>query len=104
VLVDGAAPARSTRLEPGVMVHVELPEEKPAVEVRPQIAAGMSLIHQDDDIVVSTSPSASPRIPAPDGPGPPCSGTSPPRASASPTPVTRSDRGSSAAWTWAPAG
>ena len=56
VLVDGAAPARSTRLEPGVMVHVELPEEKPAVEVRPQIAAGMSLIHQDDDIVVIDKP------------------------------------------------
>lgn len=56
VLVDGAAPARSTRLEPGAMVHVELPEEKPAVQVRPQIAAGMSLIHQDDDIVVIDKP------------------------------------------------
>ena len=56
VLVDGRAPARSTRLEPGVMVHVELPDEKPAVEVRPQIAEGMSLIHQDDDIVVIDKP------------------------------------------------
>ena len=56
VLVDGRAPARSTRLEPGVMVHVELPDEKPAVQVRPQIAEGMSLIHQDDDIVVIDKP------------------------------------------------
>ena len=56
VLVDGQAPARSTRLEPGAMVHVELPDEKPAVAVRPQIADGMSLVHQDDDIVVIDKP------------------------------------------------
>ncbi|HEX7350111.1 RluA family pseudouridine synthase [Brachybacterium sp.] len=56
VLVDGQPPARSTRLEPGTMVFVELPEEKPAVAVRPQIADGMSLIHQDDDIVVIDKP------------------------------------------------
>jgi len=56
VLVDGQPPARSTRLEPGTMVFVELPEEKPAVAVRPQIAEGMSLIHQDDDIVVIDKP------------------------------------------------
>ena len=52
VLVDGQVPARSTRLEPGAMVDVELPDEKPAVEVRPQIAEGMSLIHQDRKSVV----------------------------------------------------
>ncbi|ASK66645.1 RNA pseudouridine synthase [Brachybacterium avium] len=56
VLIDGHAPARSTRLEPGAMVFVELPEEKPAVQVRPQIAEGMSLIHQDEDIVVIDKP------------------------------------------------
>ena len=56
VLVDGQAPARSTQLEPGAMVHVELPDEKPAVAVRPQIAEGMSLVHQDDDIVVIDKP------------------------------------------------
>ncbi|MDN5601669.1 MAG: RluA family pseudouridine synthase [Brachybacterium sp.] len=56
VHVDGEIPARSTRLEPGAMVHVELPEEKPAAQVRPQIAEGMSLIHQDDDIVVIDKP------------------------------------------------
>ncbi|MBB5831988.1 RluA family pseudouridine synthase [Brachybacterium aquaticum] len=56
VLVDGQVPARSTRLEPGAMVDVELPDEKPAVQVRPQIAEGMSLVHQDDDIVVIDKP------------------------------------------------
>ncbi|WP_394214486.1 RluA family pseudouridine synthase [Brachybacterium vulturis] len=56
VLVDGEMPARSTRLEPGAVVDVELPDEKPVVEVRPQIAEGMSLIHQDEDIVVIDKP------------------------------------------------
>ncbi|ATG52511.1 RNA pseudouridine synthase [Brachybacterium vulturis] len=56
VLVDGEMPARSTRLEPGAVVRVELPDEKPAAEVRPQIAEGMSLIHQDEDIVVIDKP------------------------------------------------
>src|SRR5699024_5929492 len=52
VEVGGTAPARSTRLEPGAMLSVELPEEKPVAEVRPMIAEGMSLVHQDDDLVV----------------------------------------------------
>src|SRR5690625_6836264 len=47
VEVGGTAPARSTRLEPGAMLSVELPEEKPVAEVRPMIAEGMSLVHQD---------------------------------------------------------
>src|SRR5690625_6403303 len=38
VEVGGTAPARSTRLEPGAMLSVELPEEKPVAEVRPMIA------------------------------------------------------------------
>ena len=70
VLVDGQVPARSTRLEPGVMVHVELPEEKPAAEVRPQIAEGMSLIHQDEDIVVIDKPVGVAAHPSPGWTGP----------------------------------
>lgn len=56
VEIDGTAPARSTRLEPGAMLSVEIPEEKPAAEVRPLIAEGMSLVFQDDDIVVIDKP------------------------------------------------
>ncbi len=48
--------SRSIRLEPGAMLSVELPEEKPAVAMRPQIADGMSLVHVDDDIVVVDKP------------------------------------------------
>lgn len=56
VEIEGAAPARSTRLEPGAMLSVELPEEKPSAEVRPMIAEGMSLVFQDEDIVVIDKP------------------------------------------------
>lgn len=53
VMMDGApVAARSLRLEAGALLEVELPDEKPPVEVRPQIADGMSLVHVEDDIVV----------------------------------------------------
>ncbi|WP_193104253.1 RluA family pseudouridine synthase [Brachybacterium sp. FME24] len=70
VEVDGQPPARSTRLEPGVMLTVELPDEKPASQVRPQIAAGMSLVHQDDDIVVIDKPVGVAAHPSPGWSGP----------------------------------
>lgn len=47
--------ARSERLEPGAMLTVEIPGER-AVEVRPQIAPGMALVHEDADIVVVDKP------------------------------------------------
>ncbi|UEJ83644.1 RluA family pseudouridine synthase [Brachybacterium halotolerans subsp. kimchii] len=56
VEVDGAMPARSTRLEPGAMLTVRIPQEAPPLEVRPSIVEGMGLVHQDDDIVVIDKP------------------------------------------------
>lgn len=56
VELDGTVPSRSTRLEPGAMLSVTIPEERPAAEVRPRIAEGMALVHQDDDIVVIDKP------------------------------------------------
>lgn len=54
--LDGrAVAARSERLEPGAMLTVEIPGEK-RVEVRPQVAPGMALVHEDDDIVVVDKP------------------------------------------------
>ncbi|GAA1484537.1 RluA family pseudouridine synthase [Brachybacterium fresconis] len=70
VQVDGQMPARSTRLEPGATVDVELPDERPAAEVRPQIAAGMSLVHQDEDIVVIDKPVGVAAHPSPGWSGP----------------------------------
>nr|WP_245354429.1 RluA family pseudouridine synthase [Brachybacterium sacelli] len=70
VLVDGQVPARSTRLEPGTTIDVELPDAAPAAPVRPQIAAGMSLVHQDDDIVVIDKPVGVAAHPSPGWSGP----------------------------------
>lgn len=56
VELDGAPPARSTRLEPGMMLTVDLPSDRPAVEVRAMIAPGMRLVHEDADIVVVDKP------------------------------------------------
>ena len=54
--LDGRAVAsRSERLEAGAMLTVEIPGEK-RVEVRPQIAPGMALVHEDDHIVVVDKP------------------------------------------------
>lgn len=56
VEVEGRAPSRSQRLEGGTLLSVEIPEEKPAVAVRPRIAEGMALVHQDEDLVVIDKP------------------------------------------------
>ncbi|MEE1618783.1 RluA family pseudouridine synthase [Brachybacterium sp. J153] len=56
VQIDGRVPPRSQRLEPGALLSVEIPDERPATQVRPQIAEGMSLVHQDEHIVVIDKP------------------------------------------------
>lgn len=56
VSIDGALPARSTRLEPGMVLSVEIPQERPAVQVMPMIAPGLRLVHEDEDIVVVDKP------------------------------------------------
>lgn len=54
--IDGrTVAARSMRLEPGAMLTVEIPGPQ-RVEVRPQIAPGMALVHEDADIVVVDKP------------------------------------------------
>jgi 23S rRNA pseudouridine1911/1915/1917 synthase len=56
VEIDGTTPSRSTRLEPGSVLTVIVPDQKPPVAVRPQIVDGMDLVYQDDDIVVIDKP------------------------------------------------
>ncbi|MGP9694953.1 RluA family pseudouridine synthase [Brachybacterium sp. AOP25-B2-12] len=57
VELDGRAPSsRSTRLEPGMELRIEIPADRPAVTVQPLIAPGMRLVHEDDDIVVVDKP------------------------------------------------
>lgn len=56
VEIEGRVVAsRSERVEPGAMLTVEIPGER-RVEVRPHIAPGMALVHEDDDIVVVDKP------------------------------------------------
>ena len=56
VLVDGQAPAKSDRLFPGAMLEVTIPRESDPLEIREELADGLSIIHEDDAIVVIDKP------------------------------------------------
>ncbi|KRB44039.1 MULTISPECIES: RluA family pseudouridine synthase [unclassified Terrabacter] len=58
VVLDGKAVAKSERLSAGSMLEVSLPraEEGPSLRVVAQPVPGMSIIHDDDDIVVVDKP------------------------------------------------
>ena len=58
VVIDGKAVAKSERLSAGSMLEVSLPraEESPTLQVVAQPVPGMSIIHDDDDIVVVDKP------------------------------------------------
>ncbi|MFC0675789.1 RluA family pseudouridine synthase [Brachybacterium hainanense] len=56
VTVDGEVPARSTRLEAGAMLSVLIPPVRPPVEVRASLAPGMSIVFEDEHIVVVDKP------------------------------------------------
>jgi 23S rRNA pseudouridine1911/1915/1917 synthase len=58
VVLDGKAVAKSERLSAGSMLEVSLPraEESPSLRVVAQPVPGMSIIHDDDDIVVVDKP------------------------------------------------
>lgn len=55
VSVDGAVVAKSDRVRAGSMLEVTLAEPRSAV-VRPMIAAGLTIVYDDDDIVVIDKP------------------------------------------------
>jgi 23S rRNA pseudouridine1911/1915/1917 synthase len=55
VSVDGDCPARSTRVEPGSWLSVELPDND--TEAGPPVAVdGLVVLHDDDDVVVVDKP------------------------------------------------
>jgi 23S rRNA pseudouridine1911/1915/1917 synthase len=58
VVLDGKAVAKSERLSAGSMLEVSLPraEESPSLKVIAQPVPGMSIVHDDDDIVVVDKP------------------------------------------------
>ena len=58
VVLDGKAVAKSERLSAGSMLEVALPrpEESPRLQVVAQPVPGMTIVHDDDDIVVVDKP------------------------------------------------
>jgi 23S rRNA pseudouridine1911/1915/1917 synthase len=58
VVLDGKSVAKSERLSAGSMLEVSLPrpEESPSLQVIAQPVPGMSIVHDDDDIVVVDKP------------------------------------------------
>ncbi|GAB3874812.1 RluA family pseudouridine synthase [Terrabacter terrigena] len=58
VVVDGKTVAKSERLAAGAMLEVSLPaaEQSPSIAVIAQPVPGMSIVHDDDDIVVVDKP------------------------------------------------
>ncbi|WP_313409713.1 RluA family pseudouridine synthase [Aeromicrobium sp.] len=55
VLLDGAKPIKSDRVEPGMLLEATIPAPRRAVVV-PSEVEGMSIVHEDDEIVVVDKP------------------------------------------------
>ena len=55
VLLDGTAPIKSERVEPGALMEATIPAPRRAVVV-PTEVEGMSIVHEDDEIVVVDKP------------------------------------------------
>ena len=56
ILVGGQVAAKSTRLGTGEVVEVRLPGPADELTIVPELVAGMSIVHEDHDIVVVDKP------------------------------------------------
>jgi 23S rRNA pseudouridine1911/1915/1917 synthase len=70
VSVDGAAPAKSDRVEAGAMLDVEIPALVDPVAVVPEVVDGITIIHDDEAIVVIDKPVGVAVHPSPGWTGP----------------------------------
>jgi 23S rRNA pseudouridine1911/1915/1917 synthase len=70
VQLDGGAAAKSDRVRAGGWLEVELPDPPSPVVVVPQRVEGMSIVHDDDDIVVVDKPVGVAAHPSPGWSGP----------------------------------
>ena len=70
VAVDGAPPAKSDRVEAGSMLDVSIPAAVDPVAVVPEVVEGISIIHDDDAIVVVDKPVGVAVHPSPGWTGP----------------------------------
>jgi len=56
VLLDDASPAKSDRVETGAWLEVSIPREPDPARVVPETVAGLSIVHDDADLVVVDKP------------------------------------------------
>lgn len=70
VVLDGDPVAKSDRVLPGALLEVTLPVLDDPLEVTPEIVEGISIIHDDDDIVVIDKPVGVAVHPSPGWQGP----------------------------------
>ena len=72
IAVDGRAAGKSDRLVAGSWLEVELPEpERPAViAAAPEVVAGLTILYEDDDVVVVDKPVGVAAHPSPGWTGP----------------------------------
>ena len=73
-LVDGQAGAKSDRMQAGSWLEVTLPAPQTAPVPRPQPVPGMSILYEDDDIVVIDKPRGVAAHPTPGWSGPTVTG------------------------------
>ncbi|GAA4694093.1 RluA family pseudouridine synthase [Nocardioides nanhaiensis] len=70
VVLDGDPVAKSDRVLPGALLEVTMPVVADPLEVTPEIVEGISIIHDDDDIVVIDKPVGVAVHPSPGWQGP----------------------------------
>jgi 23S rRNA pseudouridine1911/1915/1917 synthase len=70
VAVDGRPPAKSDRVEAGSMLDVEIPALEDPVAVVPETVEGITIVHDDDAIVVIDKPVGVAVHPSPGWSGP----------------------------------
>ena len=70
VRLDGRQVGKSDRVLPGSWVEVDMPEERPAVEVVAEPVPGMGIVYDDDDLVVIDKPVGVAAHPSPGWTGP----------------------------------
>jgi 23S rRNA pseudouridine1911/1915/1917 synthase len=70
VQLDGGAPAKSDRVKAGAWLEVELPDPPNPVVIVPERVEGMSIVYDDDDIVVVDKPVGVAAHPSPGWSGP----------------------------------
>jgi len=70
VLVDGAGVAKADRVRAGSWLDVELPAPPGPVQLAPEVVEGMTVVHDDADIVVVDKPVGVAAHPSPGWSGP----------------------------------